>query len=42
MIDFVYTTFIPGFAPAGTYGMSYTFKTPEGKDNGCFGFTFKL
>ena len=42
VIEYEYKTFIPSFAPAGTYVLAYTFKTPEGKDNGCWSFSFKL
>lgn len=42
LIEYTYTTFIPSFAPAGTYVMSFSFKDPAGKENGCWSFTFKL
>ena len=31
LIEYKYNTFIPSFAPAGTYVMSFSFKTPDGK-----------
>lgn len=31
VIEYEYKTFIPSFAPAGTYVMSFTFKTPSNK-----------
>lgn len=42
MIEYEYKTFIPSFAPAGTYMMSFSHKTPDNKENGCWSFTFKL
>lgn len=40
-IEFKYKNFIPSFAPAGTYGITFQFKNGD-KNNGCMSFNFKL
>ena len=42
LIEYKYVTFIPGFAPAGNYVLSFSFKDTSNKENGCWSFTFKL
>jgi hypothetical protein len=41
-VQFKYTNYIPGFAPPGTYGLTFNFKSNTGAANGCVGFSFKL
>jgi hypothetical protein len=40
-VEFKYQNFIPSFAPPGTYGLTFTFKSGK-TDNGCIAFSFKL
>jgi len=41
-IEFSYKNFIPSFAPAGTYGLTFQFIDSKEKNNGCLAFSFKL
>lgn len=40
-IEFKYKNFVPSYAPPGTYGLTFTFKSGS-NDNGCIAFSFKL
>ena len=41
-IQFNYTNFVPSFAPAGTYLITFSHKEKSGKENGVWSMTFKL
>lgn len=41
-IEFSYKNFIPSFAPAGTYTLTFQFVDSNEKNNGCIQFQFKL
>lgn len=42
IVQFKYQNYIPSFAPPGTYGLTFSFKTKSGKVIGCMEFSFKL
>ncbi len=41
-VEFKFSNFIPGFAPSGTYGMTFNFVNSAGQPEGCLAFSFKL
>jgi hypothetical protein len=42
IVQFKYTNFIPGFAPPGTYGLTFNFIGRSGSPLACLAFSFKL
>lgn len=42
ILTFKYDNFVPSFAPAGTYLLTFSFKDKNNAAAGCFQLTFKL
>jgi hypothetical protein len=42
ILTFKYTNFVPSFAPAGNYLLTFVFKDKAMASTGCFSMTFKL
>ena len=40
-VQFKYKNYVPSFAPPGTYGLTFQFKSGS-NNNGCLSFSFKL
>jgi hypothetical protein len=41
-VEFKYSSYVPSFAPAGTYSMSFVFNDAANNNLGCFSFSWKL
>ena len=42
IVQFKFSNYIPGFAPPGTYKLTFNFKTKSDKVLACFSFSFNL